>query len=289
MIDETEEVLYALILERESPGPVRDIGRIVARHLEIPLPDAVAQVRYGGGLIAEALSESEAGALSSALDEIEVKARAVEAEEWLSAPRGYRISTLSFGQEALEACLSTGRKFLIPKEDFFGLHLYGLVPAGEEPGTTGRETTGRRAARRRTATPRETPLSVPLELSGLTARGRQLLRNLSENEIPGMELHLTLYCPPEVGPLRVRRDDFNFACLGDARLEHSLDNFILLLEKLVDTLPNAWNRTPVEEFLADMDPLRILYFKKEEAQNFDRWMLYWVRVEARARNEHSGA
>ena len=34
-----------------------------------------------------------------------------------------------------------------------------------------------------------------------------------------------------------------------------------------------------ESFLRDLDPSKILYFKEEEAENFDRWMLQLVRIE----------
>ncbi len=273
MIDEREEVLYALILERDSPKPANEIGRIVARHLDMPSPDAVAQVRYGGGLLAEALSESQAQALAAALREIDVTARPVLAEEWLTLPRGYKISSLHLGEDDVEACLATGRKFVIPKRDIFGLHLYGLLPDSAE---------ARPASGRAVASPsiERSGLST---LSSLTARGRRLLGNLEENEVTTMELHLTLYAPPPVGPLRIRRLEFNFASLGEAKLDHSLDNFILLLEKLVAAFPNAWNVERARRFLDDMDPMRILYFKAEEAQNFDRWMLQWVAIEARER------
>ena len=277
MIDEAEEVLYALILERDSPKPVHEIGRIVARQLDMPSPDAVAQVRYGGGLLAEALSEAQAHALVEALGGIDVRTRPVPAEEWLTVPRGYKISSLRFGEDDVEACLATGRKLVVPKRDIFGLHLYGLCPDDVEA----RQAGGRAEA------PTSIERSGLSTLSNLTARGRRLLGNLEENGLTAMELHLTLYAPPSVGPLRIRRLDFSFSGLGEAKLDHSLDNFILLLEKLVATLPNAWNAGRVRRFLDDMDPMGILYFKAEEAQNFDRWMLQWVAIEARERESAS--
>ncbi len=268
MSDEKEEVLYALILERESPKPIQEIGQIVARQLSLASPDTVAQVRYGGGLIAEDLSESRAEALAAALREIDVSVRRVEAEEWLTVPRGYKISTLKFEADTLEAYLSTGRKFVIPTGELFGFHLYGLQPAGSEAPTRKKKKGAAEQA-------------VPLELSSLSPRGRQLLGNMAENEVSEMEFHLTLYGPPSVGPLRLRRGNFNFACLGNDKLNHSLDNFILLLEKLIHSLPHAWNIGTIEEFLSEMDPMRILYFKEEEAENFDRCMLQWVQIEYR--------
>lgn len=274
-VDESEEMFYAVILERDSPRRAGEIGRIVAKLLEMPVPDAVARVRYGGGLVAEALRESEAQALAASLNDIDIRTRPVLAEEWLTTPRGYKISSLSFADRTVEARLSTGRSFVIPQSDLFGLHLYGLCP-DDVASTKGSER------------------STSLELSGIsslsnmTARGRRLLAQLEEQELTGMEFHLTLYGPPEVGPLRIRRVDFNFACLEEEKLDHSLDNFILLLEKLAERFPDAWNVATVEQFLDDMDPARILYFKAEEAEKFDRWMLQWVRIEARERDARSG-
>jgi hypothetical protein len=45
----------------------------------------------------------------------------------------------------------------------------------------------------------------------------------------------------------------------------------------------------VEEFLRNLDPKKILYFKEEEAENFDRWMLQWARIEAEEGEEEGRA
>ena len=104
------------------------------------------------------------------------------------------------------------------------------------------------------------------------------MQRLVDEELEELYLLLTLYCPPPIGPLRIRRNDFNYSSLGERKVSHSLDNFLQLLEQLVDFFPDAWNRAKIAEFLNDLDPKPIFYFKREEVQNFDRWMMQWVRL-----------
>lgn len=112
---------------------------------------------------------------------------------------------------------------------------------------------------------------------------------------PTMEMHLTLYCaePPRPAgeggpewrwsPLRIAKNDFDYSCLQEQKQTHSLDNFLILLEDVLAYLPEAWNREAVGRFLSELDPLKILHSKEEETENFDRWMLEWVRIECAER------
>ena len=81
------------------------------------------------------------------------------------------------------------------------------------------------------------------------------------------------------GPVRIRKDDFDFSFLADQKQEHSLDNFLILLDEILAYVPHAWNREPALEFLRELQPQSILRFKEEEVTNFDRWLLEWVRLE----------
>ena len=55
----------ALILERESPKPDAEVGRILALHLPITATDAIARVRYGGGLIVKGIPEAAAAEIAA--------------------------------------------------------------------------------------------------------------------------------------------------------------------------------------------------------------------------------
>ena len=64
-VDDLEDILYTLVLERDSPRPVAEIGRVVADHCSLHLADAISQVRYGGGLVADDLSDASGNALQA--------------------------------------------------------------------------------------------------------------------------------------------------------------------------------------------------------------------------------
>jgi hypothetical protein len=133
------------------------------------------------------------------------------------------------------------------------------------------------------------------EASLLSPRGQQLFRNLKENGLAAMEIHLTIYCLETLSragdaptrrpwsPLRIARRDFDYSCLGEQRQPHSIDNILILLEEVLAYLPWAWNRETAARFLASLDPGVILQSKGEEVENYDRWMLEWVRIEGEER------
>jgi len=255
------EMEYVLLVEPSSPRPTQKIGRVVAQELARPLPDVNAEVRYGGGLIAKGLSWEQSVRVTQALHEIGVHVRPLDAHTFLPAPRGRRITSLYLSGEVLRAGMVSGQEITIDRDLVFGLDVFGLLPAKDELTS---------------ATSDEQ--KIPRELSSLTARAKELLEKLTEHEIPGMEFHLTIYCAGPIGPLRVRRNEFNYVGLGEEKLEHSLDNFLLLLERTTQEFPQVWNREKAVDFLASLDPSAILYYKREEVQNFDRWMMHWICI-----------
>jgi hypothetical protein len=290
------EDLFALILERRSPRPVAEMGRLLACHLPIHAADATAMVRYGGGLVARDLPAGLAGELALRLGEIGVLTRTIESSRWAAAPRGSRATSLEFRAETLTATLR-GRPYrvAVPRPDVLGIRVHGITV--ESP----REEDGERGGRRRKR-PAPAPgiavleeTAVGPEAALLSPRAREILRRLKENGIASMDLHLTIYCAEprrpageEAGwrwsPLRIAKSDFDYSCLREQKQAHSLDNFLILLEDVLAYLPEAWNREAAARFLASLDPLEILQFKEEEAENFDRWMLEWMRIERAERD-----
>ena len=248
-------------------------------------------------MIAESLSAEKAADLKISLEEIGVRTRKVDADRWAVLPRGFKVFALDFLEDAISARLLSGKKLVLPRDHIFGLHLYGLVPFAEaaeapeegvDPGdfwidlpmdpddgevkSTAPQGGCQPISRRSSSSP-----SFDARLS---PRGRALFENLSRDGLAAMQFCLTLYLRDPVGPVRIKKNEFDYSCLKEGRQEHSLDNFLLLLEAALDYLPNAWNRETVEEFLRSLNPQKILYFKEEEAENFDRWMLQWVKIEA---------
>ena len=76
--------------------------------------------------------------------------------------------------------------------------------------------------------------------------------------------------------MRAGREDMDYSPLGPRKLSNSLDNFLLVLEDLLRFAPEVWLAERVTDFLDSLDPARILYFKPEEVQNFERWMQVWM-------------
>jgi hypothetical protein len=292
------EPLYALILERDSPCPVAEIGRLLAAQLPIHPTDAIAQVRYGGGLIAKDIQGETADRLSGLLEELGVRVRKVGADEWGVTSPGHSVFALEILEEVLLARLLPGDDLVIPREEVFGLDLYALPEPEEGMGT---EEEGLRRKRRGRAAasggagkassalePDLLALRISSEslLAGepaLSLRGRRLLEKMAEPREARVGLHLTLCCSDPVGPLRLRKDKIDFSCLGQEKLPHSIDNFLLLLEKVLAAFPGAWGKEKLERFLSDLDPVKILYYKKEEVTRRERWMLQWIRIELEER------
>ncbi|HVR72851.1 MAG TPA: hypothetical protein VMT52_00895 [Planctomycetota bacterium] len=261
------ESLRVLILEPGSPRPEGEIGRIVALHSGVNPSDATMRVRYGGGLLADHLRPGDAEAIARELSEIGVRTRTIEASRWALEPRGFRAFGLELPGAALVVRLVSGRMIVVPKETVFGLHLYALsAPRGDGPGE-------------------EVVLAMsrPEERGVLSPRGRDYLCKAAESGLLPFEMYLTIHSDEPFGPIRVRKRDFDFTSLGEKRLEHSADNFLILLEEVLAAFPLAMNREPAERFLTDLDPRAFYYFKEEEAENKDRWILQWRQIKAEER------
>jgi len=297
---------FTVILERGSPCPAAEVGRLVAYHLELHPTDAIVRVRYGAGLVVDGVTEAVADELIARLAEIGVRARKVDGDLWALVPRGVRAFGLEFGERSLVVRLVGGRRIEVPRDSVFALHGYGLP--GTPPDEDDEEPFGRkkRKAKRQAAAggslslgslgaahPTEPPPTAAAdeeaaqgepEILGagtgeLSLRGQKLHKRLVELGAQLTEFHLALYADP-LGPIRVRKNDFDFTCLGVDRQEHSLDNFLTLIERSLDYLPAAWNREPCEALLKDLNPRSVILFKPEEVQNLERWLYQWSRIEA---------
>jgi hypothetical protein len=273
---------YCLIAERESPQPANAIGQLLAQHLTLHRADAIARVRYGGGLIAESVTREQAERLASELGAIGVATRRIEADRWLAVPRGYEAYGLEFLDDTLLANLANGGSIIVARDDILGVHLHALRPEGDE------RAEADAASVAATARLQAAALEPAARLTELSARARTLLENLRQAKASGAELHVTFYCAGHIGPVRLRKSRIDYSFLGAELCKHSLDNFLLLLEKVAAYVPDAWNLRRLETFLASLDPRPLIYFKAEEAENFDRWMLQWVRLEEEERAGQRG-
>lgn len=276
---------FAVILERDSPRPFMEIGRLLAFHLDLHPTDAVTRVRYGGGLVVEGVTKEIADRLVSKLSELGVRARTISSDLWALVPRGARVSRLELGDTTLTGSLVGGRRIELPRRDIFALQVHGLLPLDR-----GKDVVEIRPKKVKKPALALTPLLGGADLvsggdpdlrepGSLGPRGRRLYEKLAEHGLLELELHLSLYADP-YGPLRIQKNDYDFTSLGVSREEHSLDNFLVLLDHVLAYLPSAWNREPAARFAESLDPRPIHYFKAEEAQNLERWLYEWSRIEA---------
>jgi hypothetical protein len=293
--------LWTLILQRRSPKPVAEIGRLLAYHLSLHPTDAIALVRYGGGLVAENLPDEVADRLVTQLDAIGVKTHKIDAHQWGIVSPGIRAFALEFIEGAVLARVSGKEDLVIHGEDVVGFHVYALLPNLEqevEEFEMGRRARNKRKAARSRSHASPLPWSPPAgecrpdgagpDPSVLSPRGRALFEKLASQGQTRIEFHLTFYCTDPSGPIRISKSRFDYSCLGEQKKQHSLDNFLTLLDEVVARFPHAWNREAAQGFLRDLDPSKILYFKEEEAENFDRWMLQLTQIELAEKSGESG-
>ncbi|MBI4582619.1 MAG: hypothetical protein HY717_01105 [Planctomycetes bacterium] len=268
----------ALILEPGSPKPDAEIGRVLAAELGLFPSDAVARVRYGGGILVARAAAAAVDAILARVQALGVRARAIPVEALEECHRGYRSNRLEILEEILCARLAGGGEIVILREDLKAIQIGGL-PGQDQP----LPAPPRSEQGRKDAPPPEKALEPYFaELaatSRISPRGQKVLSWLREFEGPPPRFFLTLYARDPAGPIRLEREEIDFSPLGEKKLAHSLDNFLLLAETLIGQFPNLLNRERVAGFLERLDPAEILFFKEEESQNFDRWIQAWIRAE----------
>lgn len=289
---------FAVVLRRESPAPVATIGKVLANRAGIPTTDAISRVRYGAGIVVEGVSEETADRIVEDLSGVQVEAVKVDPSRWLKPPPGYPVVALEFLESEILARLPSEAELVIAKRDIFGIDVYGLeTPRPEEPEARGAGS--RRAAGRKDDDTRATPAgsvgviretllaNLPGRISDLSPRGKALVEKLEEEGHTEVEWRMTLYCAAPTGPLHIRKDRFDYSCLGEQKRKHSIDNFLALIEEIHIELPELWNRDGAESLVRELDLSGVIRFKKEEVQNLHRFMHYWISEEAAGPGEET--
>lgn len=295
----------ALVLLPGSPRPAPEIGRVLAYHLGLHPTDAIARVRYSGGVLLSGIAHEVAEELRARLEQAGVQARRVPASLLRDLPRGHRVRSIKLLPGGIQAALHGGGERAIGGGDLFAVHLYALPdPSPSSMGPRASEgldpasAPGRLRALPRLRTITRLPQPVNREewrqvlktqwylrhhhgmgeALEISPRARKLREALLQASDPPPSLHLTLLCGSGIGPLRLLHGDLDYSRLGERKQPHSLDNFLLLLDELRGLAPGAWLIDRVAGFLDRLDPAEVLYFKPEEGQNLERWLLLWIRL-----------
>ena len=257
--------LFALILEPKSPRPYSEIGKIIAIELgQIPA-DTISRVRYGSGILVTRRREEVVEEIASLLKEIDVQTRVIPNEILEATPRGYRATQLEFHEGALCVRSIGSMDLVILDGDLKGIHVHAIPRDPSEI----EESAGAF----------QMPIFSALKEGHISPRALKIINWIQESGKPPPLFILTLYGSDPVGAVRFERENTDYSMLGEDKLQHSIDNFILLTEKILSMYPDLIHREHVSSFLERLNPEDILYFKKEEMQNFDRWIQAWIRLE----------
>ena len=252
----------ALLLEPGSPRSDPEIGRVVARELNLVPADVIAQIRYGGGIIVSRGEETALNTIREQLEEIGIHTRVVSTEALTALPRGIRVTSIDLREETLIVQPPGGREIVLLSTDVEALHVHALKQ--DRPGDRDCEGNLR------------VPLFSARKEGQISARGLRILDWMEELGGQPPQFVLTLYTSDPVGPIRIDRESADYSLLGDKKTHHSIDNFVLLAEFLVQRYPHALNRDRLVRFVEGADLQELLYYKREEAQSFDRWIQAWI-------------
>lgn len=252
-----------------------DIGRVIAEELEMHVIDATARVRYGGGILVEEAPLERLESIGARLASLELETVIVDRALVRDLPPAIRWTAADPQEAALEGRTSSGRRFTIDWSRVRALTLDALPPARP----VAKPSTSRDAS----AQDRSLTHSARVETlaaraggqGGLSPRAQRLLDALEEAGQSEVDLYLTVYARAPAQIFRLERTSLDHSARGRGRLQHSLDNFLLLADDLASSAPEAWGCDRVRAFLKDLDPKHILLVKPEEAERRDRWIAYW--------------
>ena len=276
----------SLVLAPGSATAHDDLSAALQKQLGMHRSDAMARARYGGGILASGETRPRLEQLAAALDRMGVSSSIAETAELENLPRPKRITGLQFSTGKLTAASPGGKNTDIEKADLAGIKAYALLP--ETPPAKEEEESG------------ESSLSASL-LSGssddgtMTKPGNKLaglLDRLQDPRFNGISFHLTLYGANPLMALKINKDEFDYSCLEADKTGTSLENFLLLLERLLDWLPATGSTEEAEAFLDAPDPEIILLSGENESAAFDRSRLWNMKPDndkqASERTENPG-
>ncbi len=253
-----------------SSCPIQPVAKTIAEHLDLIPSDVATQVRYGGGILVPLEEDSEKlDRLGRSLAAQEVWTRIVPSSFLGQGERPYRITHLETREETLWARLPNKRELDFRREEIQGIRIHAVEKEFTEVSPENDEFDNQRL------------IDATLEVGGTTfsERGLALLKSCQEEEKPLPELWITLYLTPPLRPLRWERSGFDYSILGEQKMDHSLDNFLLLVEKLLAEFPEMINRESGDALLSELTCEPILISKPEEVPNFDRWIRAWLSSE----------
>ena len=257
MTEHSKARLHVLLDDPSALSPlVSKVARVVARVQGEPLPDVIGRVRYGGGIVARDLLPSDAREVCRGLAALGLGTFTAASERFRSAPRPRRTGSVLADAEGLELAPRLRAPQRLPWERVRAINAYGLLV---ELGSDERSALPRRGG----------------DLTSLSPPAVRLIDRLRELEA---RQRCAVYLAIDVladGPqlYRLASDEPGLYARLDGRRDHTIDNYLLLLERLLATAPAAvfvpaGTRRLVE---GELDPA--LFAKPEELDRFNAWLL----------------
>lgn len=236
------------------------VARLLAAVTGQTVPDALQRVRYGRGIVARNLEAKPARELTRALASIGLGAFVVPVADFTPAPRARRVSGVAIDAAGLGLTLR-GREGLPPRrldwEDVWAIHPAAVVL---ESGSEERDALARKGE----------------ALASLEPRAKTLLTELRrhrERERAPVRLSIEVVCN---GPrlFRLSSDSTGIYANLTQRGDHSLENFLRLLEELLTQAPKAVLVPPGAMRLVDRgEPDQVLFAKREALESFNAWLI----------------
>jgi len=236
------------------------VARLLAAVTGQTVPDALQGVRYGRGIVARNLAAKPARELTRALASVGLGAFTVPVSEFTPAPRARRVSSVIIDGEGLGLTMR-GREGLPPRrldwEDVWGIHPAAVIL---ESGSEERDALARKGE----------------SLAGLEPRAKTLLTELRrhrERERAPIRLSIEIVCN---GPrlFRLSSDSAGIYANLAQRADHSLENFLRLLDELLAQAPSAVLVPPGALRLVDRgDPDQVVFAKREALDSFNAWLI----------------
>jgi demethylmenaquinone methyltransferase/2-methoxy-6-polyprenyl-1,4-benzoquinol methylase len=272
----------ALVLVPGSPRPFAEIARRLTLYCDEHPSDLATRVRYGAGILVRQGNKENLAAIATQLEsDLGVHARVIPARTLADMPRGYRARSIQLRASGdVVVSLVGGREIEIASENLRGIGIHALPEVTEK--TDDDEPSGAATGASGPSESLERLAHVTLEVAASSKdrlRSRTILDWIGESEFESLQFFLTLYVQDPIGPVRLERTDIDFTVLGEDIQPHSLDNFLLVAERILERFPELLNADATRTFIETLDPKPLVFLKPEEAQRHDQWMQAWIRLE----------
>ena len=273
----------AVVLTPDTPRPLAEIGRILALQTGLHPFDANTRVRYSGGILFEETTLEIARDLAACLESEGVQTRIVPAETLRNLKRVERARELLCRDGVLHARQASGATVPLAAVDLYAVHLYAVSAAPVAKPWTGSDWSLLHPSRR-SAKKEPDPRTEALELvdqereacADVHPVAQRLREEARASGAATPVLKLTLFRSGCRSPIAASHDDLCFSKCAEAARPAVLDRFLDLLDDLRPLCAGAWRGETIARFLETGDLGPLLYFKREEAQNCDRWIHLWT-------------